>query len=170
MLFNCFFLNLSTITHLTLIVILRNYSLDSSNVWYFLAIPPPDPFKSARSKTGNVQQINYQEPSSSNTLKNAPLDITFQKKNAQPSTNTLEKTLPSTTLNKQVGSASPWNVPETVQNNLNAWSGPNMIPTTTSSPPTVTSAPQIATTGTVKIFLKSTHILVFLSVNFSYCK
>uniref|UniRef100_A0A8W8NVK5 Uncharacterized protein n=1 Tax=Magallana gigas TaxID=29159 RepID=A0A8W8NVK5_MAGGI len=111
-----------------------------------LAIPPPDPFKSARSKTENIRQFNYQEPRNSNTMKNAPLDITFQTKNTQSATNTLEKTLPSASSNKQVGSASPWNTPVAVQNNLNTWPGSNLVPTTTVSPPTVTSVPQIATT------------------------
>lgn len=84
-------------------------------------------------------------------MKNAPLDITFQTKNTQSATNTLEKTLPSALSNKQVGSASPWNTPVAVQNNLNAWPGSNLVPTTTVSPPTVTSVPQIATTGIVKL-------------------
>lgn len=84
-------------------------------------------------------------------MKNAPLDITFQTKNTQSATNTLDKTLPSASSNKQVGSASPWNTPVAVQNNLNTWPGSNLVPTTTVSPPTVTSVPQIATTGIGKL-------------------
>ena len=132
----------------------------------FLAIPPPDPFKSSRAKTPNVQKINYQEPAQpTNIMNTPPLQITFQNKiatqQAGAAVNTLEKVVPPAPVNNKAGNTAPWNTPVTIQNNLNPWAGSiNAAPTTTVPPPTVTQMPQIATTGTT-----ITWSLQYITVN-----